>query len=324
VINDPILTHDWYPLVRSTDLPEGKVVAGRLLGEDLVLWRAGGQPRAWQDLCIHRGTRLSLGSVEGDLLKCPYHGWSYDSGGLCVHIPAHPEQVPPAKARAKTYQTRERYGLVWVSLGHPEKDIPSFPEDGLPGYRHVLSGPYGPVNASAPRIIENFLDVAHLPFVHAGVLGDRARGEIADYQVETDDDGIVARDVIVYQPNPLGSGVGADVTYTFRVFRPFTAYLIKATSTGARLSILFPITPHDALHSSAWFFSAMSDSEGLTEAEIDRFQSSILAQDIPIVESQRPELLPVDLQAELHLRSDRTAIAYRTWLKELGVTTGVA
>ncbi|HYX49579.1 MAG TPA: hypothetical protein VE843_07540, partial [Ktedonobacteraceae bacterium] len=50
----------------------------------------------------------------------------------------------------------------------------------------------------------------------------------------------------------------------------------------------------------------------------------ITLQDVPIVESQRPELLPLDLQAELHLRSDRTAIAYRKWLKELGLTFGTA
>ncbi|MGH7763637.1 MAG: aromatic ring-hydroxylating dioxygenase subunit alpha, partial [Candidatus Dormibacteraceae bacterium] len=52
------------------------------------------------------------------------------------------------------------------------------------------------------------------------------------------------------------------------------------------------------------------------------FQDRIFAQDLPILESQRPELLPLDLQAELHLRSDRTAIAYRRWLKQLGVRTG--
>jgi phenylpropionate dioxygenase-like ring-hydroxylating dioxygenase large terminal subunit len=324
MIDDPILINDWYPLARSSALAEDGVLAARLLDEDLVLWRTNGTVAAWQDLCIHRGTRLSLGTVENNCLVCPYHGWTYDQSGRCVHIPAHPEQKPPTKARARGYEARERYGLIWVSLGQPEHDIPPFPEENRQGYRYVLSGPFGPVNATAARIIENFLDVAHLPFVHAGILGDPSQAEIADYQVETGPEGIVAKDVIIYQPNPIGTGAGADVTYTFRVLRPFTAYLVKATSEGSRLAILFPITPHDAMHSTAWFFSAASDSEHLTEAEIDEFQSSILAQDIPIVESQRPELLPLDLQAELHLRSDRTAIAYRTWLKGLGISFGVA
>ena len=61
-----------------------------------------------------------------------------------------------------------------------------------------------------------------------------------------------------------------------------------------------------------------------SEDEIRAFQNLIVGQDVPIVESQRPELLPLDLQAELHLRSDRTAIAYRRWLNRLGLTFGTA
>ena len=66
------------------------------------------------------------------------------------------------------------------------------------------------------------------------------------------------------------------------------------------------------------------DYGDLTDEQVRQFQDVIIKQDIPIVESQRPELLPLDLQAELHLRSDRTAIAYRRWLRELGVTIGTA
>ena len=69
---------------------KGQLCAVRLLGEDLVLWRAGGQAVAWQDLCVHRGTRLSLGKVEDGLLVCPYHGWRYDGNGRCVADPRAP------------------------------------------------------------------------------------------------------------------------------------------------------------------------------------------------------------------------------------------
>ena len=167
--------------MRSDAIGEGQLCAVRLLGEDLVLWRAGGQAVAWQDLCIHRGTRLSLGKVEDGLLICPYHGWRYDGNGRCVHIPAHPEQTPPEKAGARVYQVRERYGLVWVSLGQPGSDVPPFPEQDDPAYRTVLCGPSDVLNASAPRIIENFLDVAHLPHVHGGILGDPRYPEMPEY-----------------------------------------------------------------------------------------------------------------------------------------------
>ena len=201
---------------------------------------AGGEAHAWQDLCVHRGTRLSLGSIHDDSIACPYHGWVYDASGRCIHFPAHPDQVPPAKAHARVYAAREQYGMVWVSLGLPEKSVPHFPEESDPAYRKLLTGPFPPMNASAPRVIENFLDVTHFPFVHNGILGDPSQPEISDYQVNTGPDGIVAQDVIAYQPDPYGTGVGDTVVYTYRVFRPFTAYLAKIARDGSRLTSCSP------------------------------------------------------------------------------------
>jgi phenylpropionate dioxygenase-like ring-hydroxylating dioxygenase large terminal subunit len=321
MINDPVIRDDWHPVFRTDALPDGTLAAARLMGEDIVLWRSTGQVQAWQDLCIHRGTRLSLGEIRSNKLRCPYHGWEYDPAGICVHIPAHPEQTPPSKARVRTYLAQERYGMIWVSLGNPQQDLPTFPEELDPVYRKVLAGPFGPIKAGAPRILENFLDVAHFPFVHAGSLGDERWPEIEDYTVETGPQGVAANNVRVYQPDPYGTGIGDTVNYQYRVVRPFTAYLAKQTKM-TRFSILFPITPVDENTSIAWFYMGLDRGYDLPDEEITRFHSSILAQDIPIVESQRPELLPLDLQAELHLRSDRTSIAYRRWLKELGLSFG--
>ena len=234
----------------------------------------------------------------------------------------HSDQPPPAKARVRTYQARERYGLLWVSLGEPEHDLPPLPEWDDPAYRHVLCGPYH-IRASAPRAIENFLDVAHFPFVHEGLLGDQGHPEIDDYEVSTGPEGITAKDIRVWQPNPDGTGEGKAVTYTYRVFRPLTAYFVKTTA-GPNFSILFAVTPIDLLESTGWMWISMNYGHDIPEAELRAFQDEIVSQDVPIVESQRPELLPLDLQAELHLRSDRTAIAYRQWLKELGLVFGTA
>ena len=101
------------------------------------------------------------------------HGWTYNQAGKCVHIPAHPDQAPPTKAQVKPYKAQERYGLVWVSLGEPTQDIPPFPEWENAAYRKILCGPYR-IQANGPRIVENFLDVGHFPFVHEGILGDQA------------------------------------------------------------------------------------------------------------------------------------------------------
>jgi phenylpropionate dioxygenase-like ring-hydroxylating dioxygenase large terminal subunit len=263
-----------------------------------------------------------LGRVAGDFLVCPYHGWTYNEQGSCVRIPAHPDQQPPAKARAITYRAEECYGLIWVSLGSPHHDIPPFPEWDNSAYRKILCGPYS-VKASGPRIVENFLDIAHFPFVHEGILGVASRPEIEDYEATIGPEGVVAEGVRVYQPDPYGTGQGDTVAYTYRAFRPLTAYLLKESS-GPRFSILLIITPHAEVESTAWMWMAMNYGHDIPEAELIAYQDTIFAQDRPIVQSQRPELLPLDLQAELHLRSDRTAIAYRKWLNGLGLTFGAA
>lgn len=312
-----MLIDDWHPVARLEDLAGGGPIGVRLLGEDLVVWRSGDKVMAWSDLCVHRGTRLSLGHVvDGSRLECAYHGWTYGPDGRCVHIPAHPEQSPPTKARTRAYRARVAHGAVWVTLGSGAAGIPTF--ELLEGRdHHVLpAGPYR-VRTSGPRVIENFLDVGHFPFVHEGILGDRLRPEIADYEAQVEPDGVVAAGVKVFQPDPYGTGRGSTVTYTYRVHRPLCASLVKHGELS--FGILLAVTPHEAIDSTAWMWMAMNYEPPAGMIEL---QDRIFAQDRPILESQRPELLPLDLQAELHLRSDRTAIAYRRWLGRLGVRTG--
>jgi phenylpropionate dioxygenase-like ring-hydroxylating dioxygenase large terminal subunit len=212
-----------------------------------------------------------------------------------------------------------RYDWVWVTLGEPARDIPTFAEWGDGAFRKIHCGPY-PFKAGGPRVIENFLDVTHFPFVHAGLLGDPAHPEISDYEAEITPEGVVAKDITVWQPDPDGAGRGAWETYTYQVQRPLTAYFVKS-SQGPRFAMYFTVTPVEQDTSIAWAYVAM-DYGDQPDEEVRAFEDQVTWQDIPVVESQRPELLPLDLQAELHLRSDRTAIAYRKWLRALGLTFG--
>lgn len=322
MIEDAVLLNDWHPVARSSDLPEASIVPGRLLDEELVLWRINGSAKVWQDLCVHRGTRLTLGHLDGDLLQCAYHGWTYNSEGECVKIPAHPEQRPPPKAHVTTYHAKEQYGLIWACLGKPSREIPKFEEWDDPAFRKIPCGPYY-YRASGTRAVENFLDVAHLPFLHSGMLGEKSHAEIEDYSVEESDDGLVARDVKIWQPDPDGTGVGKNVVYTYKVLRPLTMYLSKDTEEG-RFSIFATVCPRSEFDSVAWFWLAMDYGKDVPEQDLIAFQDKITGQDIPVVESQRPERLPLDLQAELHLRSDRMAVAYRKWIGRQGLTFGTA
>jgi phenylpropionate dioxygenase-like ring-hydroxylating dioxygenase large terminal subunit len=323
MINDPVILDEWHPICRSDSVAEGTLYPVRLLEMDLVAWRSGGVLQVAQDLCVHRGARLSLGSIHNGRLKCPYHGWEYDENGHCQLIPAHPTQVPPPKARLTTYPVEERYGLIWICPGETKHEIPGFPEENLEEFKKVLAGPYGPVRACGTRIVENFLDVAHFPFIHKGILGDEERPEIPDYQIEVEPGGITATNIRVHQPDPYGTGEPDEVHYIYRVSGPLSAYLAKDGKDGQRLAILLAITPIDEIHSIVWFYLAINDQQPPSNEEMIQFQTEIFNQDVAVVESQRPQALPLDLQEELHVRCDRTAIAYRRWLKDKGMAFGV-
>jgi phenylpropionate dioxygenase-like ring-hydroxylating dioxygenase large terminal subunit len=325
-LNDPLLLNDWLAVSWSSSVPERKLQSVRLLGHDLVLWRSSSGIHCWTDLCIHRGARLSLGRIIGEngaeCVACPYHGWEYNSSGSCVRIPAQPEIPPPARARVESHEVCENYGLIWVCLGRPRMEVPAFPEAKMPGFRLVPTGPYL-FRAQGPRMIENFIDVAHLSITHAGLLGDSDRAEIGDYDVITSEQGIVAPDIPIWQPDPDGTGRAAEVHYAFTVERPLTARFVKLHGSQ-RFAILGTVTPVDAETSLGWIILAMDYAYDVPEEDLRRFQDAVTEQDIRIVNSQRPELLPLDLQAELHLRSDRLAIAYRRWLEQIGLSYGTA
>ena len=330
VLLDPLLLNDWLAVAWSSFVPPGKLLPARVLGRDLVLWRGDTGLHAWQDLCVHRGAKLSLGKVSrsekgnAECVACPYHGWEYGASGECLRIPSHPDQPPPLRARVEAFSVQEKYGLIWVCLGQTRAAVPSFPEGEASGFRLVPTGPYQ-FHAQGPRIIENFLDVAHLSFAHAGLLGDASHSEIGDYTVQTNGQGLVARDIPVWQPDPDGTGRSAQVRYTFWVERPLTARLLKLQDQSPdHFAILGNVTPVDAETSLAWVVLAMNYAHDVPEEELRRFQDLVTHQDIRIVNSQRPELLPLDLQAELHLRSDHLAIAYRRWLNSLGLRYGTA
>ncbi len=338
-LGDPQLVVEWFAVAWSREIAPGRLLPRRVLATDLVLWRSSEGLHCWRDLCIHRGARLSLGTVRPgdpaaasaarshDCIICPYHAWEYAPGGECVHIPAHPDLKPPAKARVETFAVRERYGVVWVCFGEPSSALPEFPLAEDPAFRTVLAGPYT-FRALGPRIIENLLDVAHLGFVHAGLLGDPARGEVEDYRVAAGGDGPnrrgpEAKEIRIWQPDPDGTGTAALVNYHYWVHGPLTAGFVK-TDGARRFGILAQVAPVDEQTCETRLIMSLNYGREVSDEELVRFQDSVTEQDRVVVESQRPELLPLDLQTELHLRSDRMAIAYRKWLRAIGFTYGAA
>ncbi|MFQ3670581.1 MAG: aromatic ring-hydroxylating dioxygenase subunit alpha [Verrucomicrobiia bacterium] len=319
---DEVAASWWHPVARASEVREGEVVAAEVLSVPLVVWRSDEGWAVFEDLCIHRGAKLSPGRVESGRLVCPYHAWRYDGTGRCVHIPAQPGISPPARARANAFACCEYADLVWVCLGEPQGDPPQVEGLGSARYRvQCQSGPYR-IRAAAPRVIENFIDVAHLGIVHAGILGLPDYADVPDYTVDRTPSGLRSSPIELNFPIPdaeTGRPVSR-IPFVYSLPMPFVAQLTVAKEE-IPYSVWMAVTPVSERESLGWVWLLnTSDQEA---SELIRKEDEILGQDIPVVESQRPELLPVDMQAELHLRSDRLAIAYRQWVKELGLTFGV-
>lgn len=323
MIEDKVLRDDWVVTCRESDLTE-KPLQQIVLGERIVLFRNSKGVYAFKDLCVHRGAALSLGCVKDDQLVCPYHGWEYGDDGQCTKIPQLPEGTQVSKkAQAFKYGCKVAYGFIWVNINNNNPDFFPYKESTGGEFRNVIWGPQS-VEAKPPRIVENFLDVGHLAFVHVGFLGVEDKPVIGDYRVVSENDRLYTTPIEVYQPDPDGSGEAKNVLYTYEILRPLTVRFTKEEPTNnTKMTILLTIKPVEDLKSVAYGILSFNYETGQSDEEIVAFQDMIFSQDKPIVENQKPEELPLDLQAELSLKFDRLSIAYRQYLKKLGVVLGV-
>lgn len=326
---DLVVLNEWHPVAYGDQLASGALMPVRLLDEQLVLWReTDGTAHAWDDRCPHRGAAFTLGEVVKDQLQCPYHGWRFDGTGRCTLRPAQPNASLPPQPMTDSFHVRERYGIVWVCLGTPGSDVVPFDEFADERLRNINAGPYR-VKACAPRIVENFIDMAHFAFVHEGTLGDESSTEVPPYEVEsfvdaTGRSGVRVVDMRVMQPKANLQAAGpADVIYSYRISRPLCAILTKRVegSEIAEAITLF-IQPLSEEDSQVWMiFSALRSPE--SDEAIRDFQDGVFAQDGPILESQRPKRLPLEPRAELAQKADAFSAAYRRYLRDMKLGYGV-
>ena len=181
----------WHPVFRSRDLPAGRAMPIRVMSQDYTLYR--GQEGAVHLLdfrCAHRGTQLSTGWVEGDNLRCFYHGWMYDGSGQCVEQPA--ERAPFAeKVRVGSYPVEEYLGLIFAYLGEgaapPLMRYPEF-EDSSRGLLEPLATT---IPCNYFNVIDN--DPIHIYFVHRTFNAAQGRADIPDVECEETEYGYEAR-----------------------------------------------------------------------------------------------------------------------------------
>jgi vanillate O-demethylase monooxygenase subunit len=316
----------WHPVAFGADLTD-QPVGVTLLDEPVAIWRgAQGRLHAVKNICIHRGTALSLGWTDDDEIVCPYHGWRYRADGVCAAIPQleDPTKVP-AKARIDAYACEERFGLIWVALETPRFELPDVPELEDDSWMVIPAGPYR-WHSDASRQVENFTDFGHFPWVHPGLLGDPERPVVPAYTVETEGHVLHYEIVRPEAPNSDDFPVFANDQLEaperrsrYELHLPYTIVLRLGWGGERGMVYFFASQPVSADECIGFLMVGRNYDFDQPAAVLQAFEDTIFNQDQRIVESQRPEQVPFDLAAELHLKFDAVAVAYRRAMRENGL-----
>jgi len=321
LVNDrTYLRHFWHPVctLRTLEGPDGEgagPVAARVLEEDIVIAKLGGEVVALTDRCAHRFAKLSVGQVVDDRLQCPYHGWQYDGGGFCKRIPAAPGVTLPKKPVVSSYEARVQYDLVWVRLDS-SWDVTDIPYcsawENKDFNKIIVAEPYEWAS-SAERRWENFTDFSHFAYVHPGTLFDpayevaeivpidRVGGEMRFYMEP-------GKDMLGTLPDdsPLGS-------FTYRAAMPYAINLaIQLYKDDSPFLLWTTSSPVDEETCRNFMIIAHTDGDQPDSRALD-FQKIVLDEDQPVIESQPG---PLSME-EMSLPTDKVSNYYRKWHVEL-------
>ncbi len=315
----------WHPVAESTDV-ESAPVAFRLLGEDFVVWRSSsGDLVVAYDRCPHRQSPLSIGTVEDGRLVCPYHGWTFGDGGRCVLVPSSGEDatVPPA-AHLATRWVEERYGLVWVSIDEPTGEIPVIAHEADPAFRRINSGMQA-WQVSAPRMVDNFCDISHFPWVHTGTFGAGQTPRVPRIELGELDNGWYGYSYEVDANNPdlASATTGTDEAVVHRRMStgfhlPLSVRSTIEYETGLQHILLLCSTPVDDENSLFTFVVWRNDDHSADPEETIAFDRAIGAEDKRMLE-QVPGTMPLGRTDLVSVQSDRCSVEWRRRFAELVV-----
>ena len=242
-----------------------------------------------------------------------------------LHVSGSFDAPVVTTAEGRRLPTQVKFDHLWTTLGDAPRPLFDIPEGDEAGRTRVPCGMVR-VKCSPLRAVENFLDIAHFPFVHTDVLGAEPHTEVEPYKVEIreQDDAVWATRVKFFQPQAAKSaGGGITTDYEYRVPAPTTAVLYKTCppKPEAQDVITIFVQPRSETECDVWPWMALYDFE-TPYAELVQFQQLIFLQDRSILENQRPVKLPLDPKLEIPTRADLTSVAYRRWLKRRGAFYG--
>ena len=310
------LRKGWHPVALSSEVGAEPTQVW-LLGEPWALVRDDDGVHAFVDRCPHRLAPLSAGTrCEDGTLQCGYHGWRFDLSGACSLIPALGvgAVVPPRARLGLPAAVDERGGIVWLAREPPLAPLVTVtPPDG------ALMGVLEPARAAVDpgEMIDNFLDAAHFPFVHAGTFGTDASDQVDEYVVAADGDGFTAiteHEFANHEDPGVAAGIRPLVqrrrmTYTYAP--PFTATLLLEylDAEGANL-IVFAVQPERPDSSRVYTVLLRNDLPADAMAGALEFEQRVLDEDL-VVQTRLGVTLPLDLTVEVHTKADRVTIELR-------------
>jgi vanillate O-demethylase monooxygenase subunit len=322
----PGLADFWHPVAVSAEVGD-QPVGVRLAGQGWVLVRLEGAVAAFPDRCPHRRARLSAGQIVDGTLQCRYHGWRYAADGACVEIPALGDDasIPGRATLPRPAAVAERDGMVWLAPRSPRAATPTLSCGRSGAEVATVIMPVMRVPANAAILIDNFLDEAHLPFVHAATIGGAGPEPIE--RAEIDRQGLAFTAVREHTFTNLTDPAVADGTrsavqrrrMTYGYQAPLTAtLLLEMLDEGTWQFLTFTVQPED--QQSSRVYQTLT-APGLTDAKQAQsaveYEMSIFAEDLDLQRAALSGLeFPLDPAAELHTRADRIAVEFRRVLAE--------
>jgi phenylpropionate dioxygenase-like ring-hydroxylating dioxygenase large terminal subunit len=322
----PALPDYWHPVALSEEVT-GQPAGVRLIGQDWVLARIDGALSAFPDACPHRRARLSAGQIVDGSLQCRYHGWRYAADGSCTLIPALEEgaSIPARATLQRPAGITEHDGIIWLAPRTPRAPAPELPP--LPASQDITTVimPVMRVPSNAAILIDNFLDEAHFPFVHAATIGGAGPEPIA--RAGIDRDGLAFTAVREHTFTNLNDPAVKDGTLpavqrrrmTYGYQAPLRAtLLLEFLDTGTWQLLTFTAQPEDA--GSCRVYQTLT-SPGRTDPAQAKdavdYEMSIFAEDMDLQRDALSGLeFPLDPSAELHIRADRISVEFRRVLAE--------
>ena len=325
------LLNAWYVAAWPSEIKAGEILSRTICGLPMVFFRAkGGSPAALEDRCCHRQMPLSQGWMEGENVRCGYHGMLFDGDGRCVGIPGQ-DFIPP-DATVRRYPTAERHGWVWVWPGDAAKADPRvisdiFQRNAHPEWTSVGGTTY--VKGHYELISDNLLDLTHESFIHRSSLGNQAVIE-NPIEVTSDERSVtVQRWMINHEPAPfwkrnlflkLGKDVPADRWQMIRFEPPAQLVLdvgVAPTGVGAREQgnrsagvegcNLNAITPET--EDSTWYFWAFSRKFLREDAELSKklceMVAGIFEEDRKAIEGVHRTMKANEGRPVIHLLADK-------------------